>query len=222
MTRTWKILELAAVMAAGLTAEPILLAGEKDKKEPDVKTILERLDAAKNDLKCQLRTMNDAVAAAFKKVEDNIASLKTNDLLLTTQLEKLEGKMAKLQEDVDKLKKQGPSEQITQNSVLDKAMQDIKGRLSDIEQSLSKLQTAPRTSFSPPATGRIFFVNLYPQTLLFRVNGKDYRVAPNATLPLEGQPAGSFTYEVIADYFGLVRQRTQTLAANETITITAR
>ena len=66
------------------------------------------------------------------------------------------------------------------------------------------------------------FVNMYPEELLLRINGPDYRVAGGTTLPLEGQPAGMFTYEVLSPTLGIRANKTTSLGANETFTITAR
>ena len=74
----------------------------------------------------------------------------------------------------------------------------------------------------PTSTGRVVLVNLYPEELLFRINDKNYRVAPGTNLPVENVPAGTFTYEVISGFYGLLKHSTSPLASNETFTLTAR
>jgi hypothetical protein len=99
-----------------------------------------------------------------------------------------------------------------------KALED---RVEALEKALSK----STTSFYPKPTsvGRIQLANMYPEEMLFMINGKPYRVAPFTTMMLENQPPGSFGYEVISGKYGVVRGlTTPTLLPGETYTITVR
>jgi cytochrome c556 len=207
MMRNWKSLELAALLAAAFTAQPVLFAGEK---EPDLKAVVKRLDK-----------MDDNLAKLFEKISNN-QKFFGEDLLKTkidvdkvfAKAATLEDKLDKLHFDLEKLKKQLPSEF---------RLDEIKAKLGQIERDIANLQTKSRVSLSPSVnTGRVMLVNLYPEELLFVVNGRNYRVPPNRHMPLENHPAGALTYEVIAQGYGMIVRKTSSLDPNETFTITAR
>ena len=220
MLRNWKSLDLAAVLAAAFITQPVVLAGGEGKeKAADAKTVMERLE-----------TMDKAIAKAFKEVSESLDVLKGNGLKMKVDLDKvmakvdtLEETLTKLQSDLEKLKKRVPTEQPS-HTPLDKAsLDEIKARLLDIEKSITKMQSSNRVALFPPNTGRIQLMNMYPEELLFVINGKNYRVEPNRTMFLENHPAGTFTYEVIAPrVYGLITRKTVSLDPNETFTITAR
>ena len=220
MIRNWKSLELAALLAAAFTAQPVLLAGGEGKeKTVDAKAVLERLE-----------TMDKAIGKAFKEVGETLDVLKGNGLKMKVDLDKvmakvdtLEESLTKLQADLEKLKKRVPTEQPSVAPFDKASLDEIKSRLVDIEKAITKIQGASRIALSPPNTGRIQLMNMYPEELLFVINGKNYRVEPNRTMFLENHPAGSFTYEVIAPrVYGLITRKTVSLDPNETFTITAR
>jgi hypothetical protein len=208
MLRNWKSLELAALLAATFTAQPVLFAGEGT-KDPDLKAVVKRLDA-----------MDQNLSKLFEKISNN-QKFFGEDLLKTkidvdrvfAKVATLEDKLDRLHSDLERLKKRLPS---------DSNLDDIKTKLGQIERDLANLQTKSRISLSPPNTGRIMLVNLYPEELLFVINGRTYRVPPNRTMPLDNHPAGALTYEVIAQRFGVITQKTSSLDPNETFTITAR
>ena len=83
------------------------------------------------------------------------------------------------------------------------------------------MQQRNRIALSPSTTGRIMFVNLYSDELLFAVNGKPYRVPAGRTVAIDNQPAGTFTYEVISSVHGPLRRTTTVLSPSETVTISA-
>jgi len=212
MLRNWKSLELATLLAAAFTAQPVLFAGEGGKKDVDAKAVLERLEI-----------MHKATAKTLGEITKDLTFLKGDHVVMQEELKnkigKVEEKLAKLQSDLEKLKKQDPS-----INPIDKAnFEEIRNRLGQIEQTIAKMQAPSRIALAPPNTGRIMLVNLYPEELLFVINGRTYRVPANRTMPLESHPAGTFTYEVIAPrFYGRVAQKTSTLDPNETYTITAR
>jgi len=99
----------------------------------------------------------------------------------------------------------------------------LKDQVSRLEQAISKL-TATRVaaSFNPPvsATGTIKIANTSGANTSVLVNGKVYKIQANQTFAIPSQNVGEFTYEVLADGFGIIqKQTTRSLAANETFTI---
>src|SRR5207245_2224330 len=102
---------------------------------------------------------------------------------------------------------------------------DIRQRLEQIEKMLSKMQpTQQRTSgyAGGPNSGRVSLVNAYSEEILFIVNGtKSYRLAPNASMQLDGVPAGALSYQIMSNSWGVGAARTTPLAAGETLTLTA-
>lgn len=99
----------------------------------------------------------------------------------------------------------------------------LKDQVSRMEQSISKLAaTRVAASFTPPASanGTIKIVNTSGANTSVLINGKVYKVQANQTLSLPNQNVGEFTYEVLADGFGIIqKQTTRSIAANETFTI---
>lgn len=218
MLRNWKMIDLAGLFAMALASAPALAQQPADNTS-DVKAILKRLDA-----------MDTSLAKAFKDFGKDITDLKKqisdlqgDQLAERLEVDKLAAKISKLQADLDQLKK-GSTDVAKDATPVDKAgMDEIKTRLGQIEQAVLKLQAPNRIALSPPAgTGRLMFVNLYSEYLLFTVNGKPYRVEPNRTLPLDNQSAGTFSYEVFSPTYGMLKQTTSVLTPNETLTITAR
>src|SRR5262249_8511067 len=84
MLRNWKSLELAALLAAAFTAQPVLFAGEK---EPDLKAVIKRLDA-----------MDKSVAKAFEKIAEDLTVLRGNDLKTKVDLDKVIAKVETLED----------------------------------------------------------------------------------------------------------------------------
>jgi hypothetical protein len=130
MIRNWKSLELAALLAAAFTAQPVLFAGEGGKKD-DIKEILKRLDG-----------MDDNIAKAFKRAVDDHNSLKGDFLKARVQLDtvmgkvdELEGKLDKLHAEIEKMRKSGSGAiNPTDKAILD----EIKSRLGDIEKAIPR------------------------------------------------------------------------------------
>lgn len=102
----------------------------------------------------------------------------------------------------------------------------IKGRLEKLEKAMETLKTSPRisSSFTPgnvEATGVIQLMNRSAVPTTIVLAGKAYPLAPFQTAVLSGQPAGNFTYEVLAEGFGVIRPAvTRALASGETFAIT--
>lgn len=219
MLRNWKVIDLAGLFAVALASAPALAQQPAD-NTTDVKAILKRLDAMDTSLSKAFKDFGKDITDLRKQISD----LQGDQLTERVELDKLATKISKLQADLDQLKK-GSTDVAKDAPPVDKAgMDEIKNRLGQIEQAVLKLQAPPnRISLSPPAgTGRLMFVNLYGEYLLFTVNGRPYRVEPNRTLPLDNQTAGTFSYEVFSPTYGMLKQTTSVLTPNETLTITAR
>ena len=94
----------------------------------------------------------------------------------------------------------------------------LKDQISRLEQAINKLSsTRVAASFNPTTTGTIKIANTSYSNASVIINGKVYKVQANQTLPVN---SGDFTYEVLADGFGIIqKQTTRSLAANETFTI---
>lgn len=102
----------------------------------------------------------------------------------------------------------------------------FKDRLEKLEKSLESLKATRRiaSSFTPgtPApTGAIRLENRSAVAATVLLAGKAYRLAPLEAIVLSSQPAGSFTYSVLAEGFGEIRTAlTRVLGSGETFTIT--
>jgi archaellum component FlaC len=215
MMRNWKVLlGLPAVVTAALVAVPTAATAGG---QPDKESVLEKL-----------KTMDKALENSFKTIGDEFTSLKGDAITIKNRLKDLQEKLVQVQKDLDRLTtepgdgKVRPETSRSYYGPADKAVLDeIKARLTRIEQDLAKLTTT-RTAFSPAPTGRVRLVNDYVEDLLFIVRGRAYRVTPGSVQVVEQVPAGEFTYEVVSPTYGLRRRTTTGLAAGETFTISAR
>lgn len=99
----------------------------------------------------------------------------------------------------------------------------LKDQVSRMEQTISKLAaTRVAASFTPPvsANGTIKIANTSSTNTSVIINGKVYKIQANQTLSIPNQNIGDFTYEVLADGFGIIqKQTTRSLGASETFTI---
>jgi hypothetical protein len=229
MMRNWKRFGLSTVVAVALTAAPAAAGGTDGvlpKGEKPRPATQEQLD----DLKQFLHKQFKAISEVTKAHDDLLSALKANDDDTRLKLSDVQIKVARLDKlmreiasDLEGLRKQLPSATVAQYPPTDKAaLEEIKTRLSQLQDAISRLQTGSgRTAFSPPTTGRLVFINLRPEDMLLVVGQRRWRVAPGASMTVE-EAAGAVTYEVISDSYGLVRRNTPVLRADETITITAR
>jgi hypothetical protein len=221
MLRTWKMLKLASAFTAALALAPVALAQDEDAKKDDVKTILKRLDKMDEALKAEFKKIKEG----FDKIDGDITKIRMDILQRDVAFGDLDKQVQKMAKDIDNIKKKLPSEgNIAYYQGSDKALEEIRQRLDQIEKLLVKLQpTQQRVAMAAPTNGlgRMMLVNMYPEELLFVINGRSYRVESNRTMPLEGVPPGTLSYEVISPTWGRRAARTTTLGANETLTVTA-
>jgi hypothetical protein len=218
MMRNWHTFVLPAFVTVAL-GTPALMAGEPGPKTDRLKPLQDKLDKLQESLKADFKQ----IAADIKDLKDDIKSVRNDH---TNWQLRVQGQIADLKTDLDALKKRLPSD-VALYPPADKAgMEEIRSKLAQIEHILGRLQAQQtRVSLSPPAgsgpTGRLLLVNSYPTEILFVVNGQSHRVAPGATMALD-VAAGSVSYEAIAPAWGVVRQNTTTLAANETLSLVVR
>src|SRR5262249_27351697 len=146
MSRNWSMLKLAAALSATLAVAPAALAQET------IEEIVKRLDKMDKDIK-----------AAFKSVTADLDNARNLTLAQEGELstignnvKKLERQMAKFGVDLENMKKRLNAEPV---AGLDKTMLDeIRSELSQIKQTLSKLQPTAsqnRVALFPPNTGRV-------------------------------------------------------------------
>jgi hypothetical protein len=226
MLRNWKTLALCSLLTSAVLVQAPVLADEK--------AVLEKIDALQESIKKSFdgvsKDMGD-FKAEFKKIRDSISTLEDDgvkqrlDLANTNaKVKQIEGALEKIRGEVETLRLREPT--VAKTGIDKGSVDDIKAKLGSIEQAILRLQpSTSRVAMSPPAastTGRVVLVNLYPEELLYLINGKSYRVAPGANVPVDLVPAGSLNYEVISGTWGLRAKNTTTLAPNETFTLTAR
>lgn len=102
---------------------------------------------------------------------------------------------------------------------------DLLDRLAQLENQIANMQAnSERTSSSSPISrnGRIVVINETSEEVLFLLNGASQRVSANASLTLENQTPGNFSYEIISPTFGTLRTNSPTLVAGETFRISIR
>ncbi|MFO0966690.1 MAG: hypothetical protein U0793_14045 [Gemmataceae bacterium] len=219
MLRNWKMLAVYSLTVVVVSQPAPVVAQDElgkrlDKIEASLKKSFEDLGGDVGSLKNQLT-----------KLQVDVAALQLDSKV---RIDALESQVAKLQKEIDGLRKRLDSD-LTRvgSSPIDKAgFDDVKARLEGIEKAIRGLTPpASRTALSPGAApgaaGRVMFVNNYPEELLLVLNGRNFRVAPMTTLPIDGVPAGSLNYEVISPTWGLRARRSAALAGGETFTLTA-
>jgi hypothetical protein len=216
MLRHWRMFVLATVLATAPAVTPAP-AGEG-------KSVKDQLA----EIKEQLSKLRDGLREDFKKVGADIQSLKgeIKDAKMESQLaiSTLQRQVNDLKTDLDGLKRRMQSELRLYPAADKDSLDDLRARIAELERTCSRLQGRPRVAMFPPApvTGRVLLVNTYPYEILFIVNAQSQRVPPGATVTMENVPAGAITYEAIAPFHGVVARTTTTLAAGETLTLTAR
>jgi hypothetical protein len=233
MLRNWKTLALCSLMTTTLVVQvpaPATAGGQA--KEED-KALLKRLDALDETIKASfkgvqadIKGLKEGLAADSESLKKAREDLVTQSLSLTAanrRIKDLETAVEAIRSELSALREPGAA-----RTGLDKAsVEQIKSKLGDIEQAILKLApTTSRVALSPPVTlattGRVMLVNLYPESLLFFVNGKEYRVPAGENRLLDNVPAGSLNYQVFASGWGMQPGKSTVLSPNETFTLTAR
>ncbi len=223
MLRNWKTLALYSLLTTTVVVAKTAPAVADDQVILEriaslQKTINDSTDLMKGEIK-SLNEKFDAQHKAIDKIKNNATDL---GLSLNKRIEDIERALVLIRDDLNNRK----PDSFTDKSALDKTgIDDIRAKLGNIEQAILKLQPpSNRVSLSPPvaASGRVVLVNLFSEDVLFVVNQVPYRVAPGSNRPIENVIAGNLNYELIAQPWGQVGRNTTRLAANETLTLTAR
>ncbi|MCS7044767.1 MAG: hypothetical protein NZO58_00270 [Gemmataceae bacterium] len=241
MLRTWKTLALYSLVAAApvVVTAPAAVAQDNTKFEKQVEDLKKQFDSLKSLFDTAIRTIEgaaksvDALKGDIGKVQEDVGALKATKLSFDIELTKtnakidnLEKQLTQLQSDINSLRRElsRPGGAVT---AADRAgLEELKKHLVGIEQAIIKLQphepgTANRIALSSPTpTARVLLVNMYHEDILFVINDKAYRVAPRSLKTLESVPAGPITYEVISPTWGLREQKTRSVSANETFSLT--
>jgi hypothetical protein len=197
MLRTWNTLKLSSLMAATLVMTPLPALAQAEIPQNDLKTLQESVDALSKKLDAMNADINKALAGTYADMK----ALK--DAHMETKL-----KVAALE---------GAVKALTDVGILKAEMDKLQGRGTVMYPPEKNVANA-----SPVSTGRIQMANMYPEDMLFVVNGKTYKVAPFAIANLDNQPAGIFTYEVISGTYGRRGGNSPLLEPGKTYTITVR
>ncbi len=219
MLRNWKTLALYSLMTTAVYVQVPSPAAAQDKEKE--KNLVDSIDQLK-------KTIDDSfkgVRADFMALKDEVMIIQDDGLKQRLSLSAAAGKIEDIEKALDDLKIKVQSGSASKAAGIDKSsVEEIKLKLGAIEQAILKLQPATsRIAMAPPASvGRVVLLNLYPEKLLFVVNDKSYVVPANSTVSLDNLPAGTLTYELIADYWGSRGRNSSKLAANETLTLTAK
>lgn len=223
MTRNWKMLGLQTLLAAALTAVPSPAGPfENPPPEPD------KYDAIAKQL-TELRKMLEGFDTSIKK---KLGDIETKGFNTELRVQKTEGDVAKVQGDLDELKRQvakmskdletiqkqlspgvvsgyGPNAGEELKKQLDRLRLDLDGLRSQV--GTTRIATA-----APAVTGKIRLINTYPEEMPILLNQTVYRLQPGESWDVS-LPAGSFTYQVLKAQQSV---QSRLLAANETFTIT--
>jgi hypothetical protein len=244
MTRTWKTCGLSTLtVLVLLTRVSAGGAGEKPPPDPDP---IKKIEKQVEEIAARGKGLADQITKAFKQFGEDLKSIDSRlkalegkeadaGLRLTDaeqklakhkeQIVNLEKIIEKLRDDVEELRRRLPEGRIAKSLDPERAdLKDLLTRVQRLEQEVERLSAggSGRIARSAPNTGRVVFMNRYPQELLFILNGQAQRVLPNTQQIFGNVPAGTFTYEVIVDGGGSGGRQTRTLAPGETFTITAR
>jgi hypothetical protein len=148
---------------------------------------------------------------------------------LAAQLKTLTNEIAGLRREIELLRRD-----LTDSSLRGARMSvdlhDLEQRLNALQGTVQRQDDAVRRALSinpqavpgavpaaVPATGTIMLRNFSRVAGTFVVNGRGYPVMPGDTLSLERMPAGTFSYEITADGFGVLRpMTTRVLNAGQT------
>jgi hypothetical protein len=219
MLRTWNVVKLSSVVAVALAVCPPLAVAQTEVPQNDLKVLRDSVDA----LGKKLDDTNTNLANALAGIKSDMKILNAGSMDTTLKMTTMEGtvealrnQVGALKVEVDKLQGRGTVKYPAEKG------DEIATRLAKLEEILARLAEG-RIAKSPPANGcRIEMVNRYPEEMLFLINQKPYRVAPNTTMTLDNQPAGAFTYEVISGTYGSRGTNQPVLEPGRTLTITVR
>ncbi len=216
MNRTRMLLCLPALLAVALTMSPVRADPELDKT--DAKEILKVLREMQED--------NARLRRDFSRIEQDNESRQRLDDSRDSNLEKrlqiIENHLLEVERAGKGRISNYPADQSAPSA---EQLRELQAQIDQLNKKLrSSSSFTPSETFIPPAppvlaTGVLRVQNLSLNTSLVRVNGVTYTVFPGETSIRV--PAGTFTYEVLADGRGFAHtQQVRELPANERITVT--
>jgi hypothetical protein len=170
-----------------------------------------------------------ALTLAAPAAASEVTPARGNDV--TLQLQLIANELQALHREIEVLR-QDLRDLAVRGAVTTVDVRSLKDRLDSIDTRIGRQDRAivERGAFSPapvpvpvpapappPATGTIVLRNFSRVGGAFTVNGTRYTVMPGASAVIERMPTGSFTYEIEADGFGLLRGPTsRTLTTGQT------
>jgi hypothetical protein len=148
---------------------------------------------------------------------------------LVSQLHKLTAELASLRGEIEQLRKD-LKDAAGREARAPLDVRDLQQRLESIQNALNRQDDAVRRALSinpqalpgagppaAPATGTIVLRNRSLVNGTFIVNGRPYTVPAGSAATVERVPAGTFTYEIDAEGFGVLRPMTsRVLSAGQT------
>jgi hypothetical protein len=206
-----------AVLAAALAVP----AGAADPERPDPelpnKTINDKLDQIQHDLG-QLRDIKQGLEDQARR----LAALEQRQRELELALRDLtaRGRVSTYMPPAEALPPTGDD--------LARRVAALELRLRDVELLVRGQPNGTRTSFygpnvdaaGAPATAGVRVQNRSASGVTVTLNGRSFRLMPNETRT-EAVPAGTFTYQIQADGFGVIQPtQTRSVGASQTFPIT--
>jgi hypothetical protein len=148
-----------------------------------------------------------AFTAAQRDEPDDLPKAKEKDKKAEPgPLEEIQKSLKQIQDDISDLRQRRDTDQKARAI----EMEDLDRRLSKLEKSVDRLergQTRYSSYFNPDGVGMgtIRLQNRSSVGVTVLMAGKSYRVPAQETVVLEGRPAGAFTYEVLAEGYGMIQ-----------------
>jgi hypothetical protein len=224
MTRNWKALGLAALLAAAVCAPQ---ARPADPEKPnsvqdqlkDIHAALQQMNQNFQHMANDLRDMGVRGARAAQEIRDLQDRVSLIEQELRSQRRMLSAVQAATQ-DVRDLQDRlalaprpalpGPADRQAFSFTPTQDLRNLEERLAALEARLNSDER--RFSFTPEAparrTGTLRLENHSPYEATFTVNGNPYPVPAFATRLVQSVPAGPFTFEIAAEGFGVIRPAT--------------
>jgi hypothetical protein len=200
MTTRWKMLGLSTLLAAAVAVAP---ARAEDTDTPKL-TDSQKLDLLLQQCKDMQRSL-----ATLDSIKDDLKTLRAKTEMLQDRVDGLHGRLNSMT--------------TANKDVFDGFHERLRKLEADLDALHKQLDSQTRVSGygptasppSPPPPGTIRLRSTYPALVTVVVNGTSYQLAPGETRDLAGQPAGTFTYEVL----GMQPLKTVTLGPKEAFTI---
>ncbi len=197
LTAGFLFLQPAAVRAQEKTATPkapVLPALTVDELKHDIDNVKLELERMRKDLGKEIGEVQSKTGEAQTKIVNHGVDLKA----LSNRLESIEAQLKKLSTDVELLKKFAA------------------GEASPIVTARYPTGPAPLVT-----TNRVILENYSDADIYFVLNQRSYLVPANKTAIVKDVPLGSLTYQLVAPTGQVLRSRTTTVTANDTLTLTA-